>query len=54
MATFRDARADDPIYQEGPQSYNLHGARPFVPSKAASPSASNGMNAQEGDDGVQT
>jgi hypothetical protein len=35
MAIFRDAKPDDPMYSEGPQSYNPHWARPFRPSKVA-------------------
>jgi hypothetical protein len=31
MAIFRDAKPDDPMYSEGPQSYNPHWARAFLP-----------------------
>jgi hypothetical protein len=37
MAIFRDYKPSDPIYREGPQSYNPHWARQFLSSRPTSP-----------------
>ena len=37
MAIFRDAKPDDPMYREGPQSYSPHWARKFRPRNNEAP-----------------